>query len=242
MNLANAITLARLPLLVVIVVIFFVGDAAWRLAAVPLVLLLIAMDAIDGIVARQRDEVTLLGSVLDIAADRAVEIILWVMYANLGLISWIIPVTVIIRGALTDSIREAGYQRGTSAFGAMRTGLGKWIVAGRPMRAAYGMVKALAFVLLAGTLALQSLGSPWADPVWTLGVVAGWIAFVFCIVRGVPVIVEAFAADHTPRAKRSAGASHPEKAAAEHSPMESSLPPAPRVEAGLIESGRIEKV
>jgi CDP-diacylglycerol--glycerol-3-phosphate 3-phosphatidyltransferase len=195
MNLANAITLARLPLLAVIVVIFFVGSAAWRLASVPLVLLLIVMDAVDGIVARQRDEVTLLGSVLDIAADRAVEIILWVMYANLGLISWIIPVTVIIRGALTDSIREAGYQRGTSAFASMRTSWGKWIVAGRPMRAAYGLIKALSFVLLAATLALQSFGSAWADPIWMLGVITSWIALVFCIVRGIPVIVEAFTAN-----------------------------------------------
>jgi CDP-diacylglycerol--glycerol-3-phosphate 3-phosphatidyltransferase len=192
MNLANTITLARLPLLVVIVIIFFVGDAAWRLASVPLVLLLIVMDAIDGIVARQRDEVTLLGSVLDIAADRAVEIILWVMYANLGLISWIIPVTVIIRGALTDSIREAGYARGQSAFGSLRTDWGRWIVAGRPMRAAYGLVKALSFVLLAATLALQSAQSPWVDPVWALGVASSWVALVFCIVRGVPVVVEAF--------------------------------------------------
>ena len=194
MNLANAITLARLPLLVLIVIIFFVGDAAWRMAAVPLVLLLIVMDAIDGIVARQRDEVTLLGSVLDIAADRAVEIILWVMYANLGLISWVIPVTVIIRGALTDSIREAGYARGDTAFGALRTDWGRWIVAGRPMRAAYGLVKALAFMLLAGTLALQSLHSPWVNIVWRLGMITSWVALVFCIVRGIPVVVEAFAA------------------------------------------------
>ncbi len=194
MNLANTITLARLPLLIVVVVIFFVGTATWRLVSVPLVLLLIAMDAIDGIVARQRDEVTLLGSVLDIAADRAVEIILWVMYANLGLISWIIPVTVIIRGALTDSIREAGYARGASAFGSMRTSWGQWIVAGRPMRAAYGLIKALSFVLLAATLALQSLHSIWMEPVWMLGVVTSWIALVFCIVRGVPVVVEAFTA------------------------------------------------
>jgi CDP-diacylglycerol---glycerol-3-phosphate 3-phosphatidyltransferase len=218
MNLANAITLARLPLLVVIVIIFFVGDAAWRLAAVPLVMLLIVMDAIDGIVARQRDEVTLLGSVLDIAADRAVEIILWVMYANLGLISWIIPVTVIIRGALTDSIREAGYQRGASAFASMRTSWGKWIVAGRPMRAAYGLIKALAFVLLASTLALQSVGSSWAEPVWALGIVTSWIALAFCIVRGIPVIVEAF----TPGANTPATCDR-EKGSLEPTPLEKSL-------------------
>ena len=55
MNLANTITLARLPLLIVIILLFYFGDATLQLLAVPLVLLLIAMDAIDGIVARQRD-------------------------------------------------------------------------------------------------------------------------------------------------------------------------------------------
>jgi CDP-diacylglycerol--glycerol-3-phosphate 3-phosphatidyltransferase len=240
MNLANTITLARLPLLVVIVIIFFVGDATWRLASVPLVLLLIVMDGIDGIVARQRDEVTLLGSVLDIAADRAVEIILWVMYANLGLISWIIPVTVIIRGALTDSIREAGYERGTSAFAAMRTNWGRWIVAGRPMRAAYGWIKALSFVLLASTLALQSFGSQWVEPVWAVGVITSWIALVFCIVRGIPVIVEAVTAE------RDAKQIHVEKSAGEKGPAEQG--PAEKTRAGkrladtdLVEEGHIEK-
>jgi hypothetical protein len=32
-----------------------------------------------------------------------------------------------------------------------------------------------------------------------LGVIASWIALVFCIVRGIPVIVEAFTADRSNR-------------------------------------------
>ena len=102
--------------------------------------------------------------------------------------------TVIIRGALTDSIREAGYARGATAFGSLRTDWGRWIVAGRPMRAAYGLVKALSFVLLAATLALQSYASPWTDPVWALGVATSWVALIFCLVRGAPVVIEAFTA------------------------------------------------
>jgi phosphatidylglycerophosphate synthase len=195
MNLANTITLARFPLLVLIVLLFFVGGVYGRLAAIPLVLLLIVMDAVDGIVARQRQEESLLGSVLDIAADRAVEIILWVVYAYLGLISLIIPITVIIRGSLTDSIREAGYDRGQTAHALMTTSWGRWLVAGRPLRAAYGIIKAIAFVLLAATLALQSAASPWVEPVWALAQVASWISLVLCIVRGVPVLFEARAWD-----------------------------------------------
>lgn len=195
MNLANWITLARFPVLVVIVILLFWGGLAGRALAVPLVLLVIGLDAVDGIVARRRQEESLLGSALDIAADRAVEIIFWVVYAYLGLIPLVIPIIVIIRGALTDSVREVGYHYGQSAHAMMTTSWGKWIVAGRPMRAAYGLIKAAAFVLLAATLALQSASSPWADPVWLLASICSWIAVVLCIVRGVPVLFEARAWD-----------------------------------------------
>ena len=203
MNLANTITLARFPVLILIVLLFYFGGVTGRWIAVPLVLVLILMDAIDGIIARQRREETLLGSVLDIAADRAVEIILWVVYAQFGLISILIPITVIIRGSLTDSIREAGYDRGQTAHALMTTSWGKWLVAGRPIRAAYGIVKAVAFVLLALTLALQAMSSPWTDPVWLLASAASWISLVFCIVRGVPVLFEARAWDRNNNRKQS---------------------------------------
>ncbi len=93
MTLATSITLARFPLLVITILLLYFGGASGRLLAALLILLLIVMDAIDGIVARRRHEETLLGSVLDIAADRAVEIVLWVVFAQLGLISMFIPIT-----------------------------------------------------------------------------------------------------------------------------------------------------
>jgi len=102
----------------------------------------------------------------------------------------------------------------------MRTGWGKWIVAGRPMRAGYGLIKAVAFMLLAGTLALQSLGSPWAEPVWLLGVIASWIALVFCIVRGIPVVFEAFAVDRGAKDVGRAEQKRPENNLPENSPIE----------------------
>lgn len=192
MNLANWITLARFPFLILLVLLIFFGGAGGRFLAAPGVLLLIALDAVDGIVARRRAETTLLGSVLDIAADRAVEIVLWVVFASLSLISLVIPITFIIRGALTDSVREVGYAGGKSAHAQMHSDWGHWVVAGRPMRAGYGLVKAAAFATLALTLALQSESSPLLPPVWTLATVLSWVATVLCIVRGVPVVMEAF--------------------------------------------------
>lgn len=192
MNLANSITLARFPLLVLLVWMLYAGDVWGRFLAVPGVLLLIVMDAIDGIVARRRNETSLLGSVLDIAADRAVEITLWVVFANLALIPIAIPIIFIIRGALTDSVREVGYAGGKTAHAQMSSDWGYWIVAGRPMRAGYGLVKAAAFMTLALTLALQTIQSPLYEPSLLVALVLSWASTVLCIVRGVPVVMEAF--------------------------------------------------
>lgn len=192
MNLANWITLARFPLLILLVAVIYFGDATARFLVVPGVLLLIALDAVDGIVARRREETTLLGSVLDIAADRAVELVLWVVFANLALISLVIPITFIIRGALTDSVRELGYAGGKTAHDQMHSDWGYWLVAGRPMRAGYGVVKAVAFALLALTLALQSAASPALQPIWIAAATMSWLATVLCVVRGAPVVIEAF--------------------------------------------------
>lgn len=192
MNLANWITLARFPLLILLVLVIFFGGAVGRFLAAPGVLLLIVLDAVDGIVARRRGETTLLGGVLDIAADRAIEIVLWVVFASLSLISLVIPITFIIRGALTDSVREVGYAGGKTAHAQMHSDWGHWIVAGRPMRAGYGLAKAAAFAMLALTLALQTVNSPWLVPVWTAATILSWLATALCLVRGVPVVVEAF--------------------------------------------------
>ena len=81
MSLATWITLARFPLLIAIILMLYWGDAVVQLVTAPLILILILMDAVDGIIARQRNEVTLLGSVLDIAVDRAVELDFWVVFA-----------------------------------------------------------------------------------------------------------------------------------------------------------------
>jgi len=152
---------------------------------------LILMDSLDGIVARRRQEQTLIGSALDIAADRAVEIVLWVTYAHLKLIPVVIPLTVVIRGALTDSIRNVALQHGQSAHSMMRSAWGRWLVASRSMRTGYAIAKAVAFTLLALALGLQTGGYAAWHGVWVVASVVSWVALAVCIVRGLPVIIEA---------------------------------------------------
>ena len=71
MNVANLITVLRFPLLIVIVLLLYFGGTVGQLIDAPLIVVLILMDSLDGIVARRRNEQTLIGSALDIAADRA---------------------------------------------------------------------------------------------------------------------------------------------------------------------------
>ena len=191
MNVANLITTLRFPLLIAVVVMLYAGGAVVQLVAVFLIVVVILMDTLDGIVARRRGEQTLAGSVLDIAADRAVEIVLWVTYAHLRLIPVAVPLIVVIRGALTDSIRNAALQRGESAHDMMRSRWGRWLVTSSAMRSTYSVAKGFSFGLLGLALGLRSAGVPAWHAVWLAGAALAWVSVALCILRGLPVIIEA---------------------------------------------------
>jgi phosphatidylglycerophosphate synthase len=191
MNIANLITALRFPLLVVVVLLLYFGGTVGQLVGAFLIVVLILMDTLDGIVARQRHEQTLIGSALDVAADRAVEIVLWVTFAHLGFVSVIVPLTVIIRGALTDSIRNIALQYGKSAHSMMRSAWARWLVASSAMRISYAVFKAVAFTLLALALGLKSGGYAAWHGVWIVASVFTWVSLATCILRGLPVIIEA---------------------------------------------------
>jgi CDP-diacylglycerol--glycerol-3-phosphate 3-phosphatidyltransferase len=190
MNLANLITLLRFPLLLLVVALLYVGGTAGQLIDVGLIALLILMDSLDGMVARRRHETTLVGSMLDVAADRAVEIVLWVAFAHLRLIPLTIPLIFIVRGTLVDSIREVALRAGESPHSMMRAPVARWLVVSPVMRSGYAVIKALAFMTLALAAGLQTGDAAnWAG-VGTVGLVAAWLATVLCVVRGLPVILD----------------------------------------------------
>ena len=186
MSLANLITLARLPLLLLLVVMLYVPAWQVRLAALGLLILLYLMDWFDGYVARMRNEVTELGAVLDVALDRAVENILWITFMSLGLVSLWVPIVFLARSFIVDGIRGVAITRGQSVFGMMHSPLGRFLVASRFMRAFYGFVKALVFCQLALTHAL-GLTSP---GVWLYNQILIYLAVTLCLLRGIPVLMD----------------------------------------------------
>ncbi len=198
----NLITLIRVALAFVSIALFRAGSYA-SVAALILLVVTLALDAVDGFVARRKHSASAAGAAFDIAADRIVESVFWIYFAAAGLVTFWIPVIVIARGGLTDFLRAIAFTQGQTAFGEktmMRTWWGRALTGSRASRAAYGVVKSAAFFALGLWLTLANLPE-WREviaghaDVLMNGVRAGAIGLavstvVFCVARGVPVIIE----------------------------------------------------
>jgi CDP-diacylglycerol--glycerol-3-phosphate 3-phosphatidyltransferase len=187
---ANLITISRFPLLFLYLIVLYYGNQTQLYWNVLLLFLIFNLDTLDGWVARKRGEDSLLGSVLDIATDRTLEYVLWVIYAHLGLIPVIVPIIVLIRGTTVDAVRSAGMKSGKSAFDQIRSPLNRFLVGSRFMRAFYGSAKAVAagFLTLAYAL-LQGSGGRF-DLIYQIGLAFTWLSVFLCLVRGIPVLIE----------------------------------------------------
>jgi len=189
---ANIITLLRFPLLFVYVALLYTGNAQIQLWCVPFITIIILMDMMDGLIARALDEVSLLGSVLDIATDRSLEIILWVVFAHIGLIPILIPIIVITRGTTVDAVRAVGMRSGLPAFDQVKHPLSRFLVSSSFMRSAYGIAKGFAFGFLTLDLGLQTLGSPASPTIHLVALALTWLSIAFTIARGLPVLIEGY--------------------------------------------------
>lgn len=183
--LANWITLSRFPLLAAVLGMFHWGSPPVRLAAVGLLFAGLMLDTVDGVVARKRRETSLFGSVLDIAADRTYELVLWIWFAGLGMIPLAIPVIVAVRTTLTDALRSIGVASGSAPLTQHRTALGLFLVNSTWMRTGYAVSKVLSFCGLGLALALPGGGLN------QVAAVLAWITTGLCVVRGLPVLAHA---------------------------------------------------
>jgi len=199
---ANAITVGRLILLFVVVGLIYQGSVPVIGVSMFLIAFVFASDGFDGWVARRRGSTSPFGAVFDIAGDRIVENVLWVVFAHLDLIPVWTPLLVLTRGFVVDGLRSLSYAEGMTAFGEqnmMRSPLTRWLTAGRSMRAVFGYAKAGGFVFLTG---LEAYRHRDADGTWVGDLYAAdgyrffgwalvWIAVALTIVRGLPVIYDA---------------------------------------------------
>lgn len=191
---ANFITFSRFLLLFGLLAIVYWGEPWVQLVNAPLMLFIITTDALDGYIARKRGEETVFGATFDIAVDRIVENVMWVVLAHLGFVGVWVPLLFICRGNLVDAIRSSGAAKGTAAFDMLRSPIARFIVAGRFMRGFYAVMKALTFAWILLWQPVPELWpafwGQWSQYIeWTnLGLVI--VCASLCVIRGLPVVIE----------------------------------------------------
>jgi CDP-diacylglycerol---glycerol-3-phosphate 3-phosphatidyltransferase len=216
----NKITVLRVAVGFAAVSLF--GHGTWaNFAAVLLTVSSIALDALDGHLARKKQMATPLGAQIDILGDRMIENMFFTYFAVVGMVSLWLPVLFFARGAATDFLRSLALKSGYSGWGAnamLESWWGKSLVASRWSRGLYAALKCACFCYLGLELALTRgpvalLGTVTSEAHLTIRVVAQiltWATAAFCLVRGLPVLIEGwgfFAKETvTVQARKSAGA------------------------------------
>ena len=188
-NSANIVSISRIFVAFVAIGLLYVNTTEAYIASVILTGIAFSMDAVDGYLARKFGQASQVGAVLDIMGDRIVEAIYWVVFAVLGWLPIIFPIICITRAFVTDNIRSVALTKGMTPFGMQSTEWGKFICASKFMKTTYAVAKVAAYILLIVAY-IPDLEVGIADPVRQTAVILAWIAIIFCIVRGIPVVAE----------------------------------------------------
>lgn len=169
--LANTITLFRV-FLTFLVIALFGHHRVLDIALIFTIAIIFTLDAVDGIVARRRNETSETGAFLDTIADRIIENTFWIYFTAKGQIPVWMPITIMARGVITDTLRQ---KHGTPTHGWRHA-----LTRSRMSRGLYGAVKMLTFM----SLACAQVFTPLIFNAASL--ILATLAVVFCLLRGLP--------------------------------------------------------
>jgi phosphatidylglycerophosphate synthase len=196
----NKVTVLRVGMGFAAVSLF--GRGAWaNLLAVGLTVAAIALDALDGYIARRKNLATPVGAQLDILGDRMIENVYFTYFAVVGMVSLWLPILFFTRGAATDFLRGLAMKAGHSGWGSkamVETWWGRALVTSRWSRGLYAAMKCVCFCYLGLELTLTRgpvalVSGITGDPqmmIRTGALVLTWMTAAFCLVRGLPVLLE----------------------------------------------------
>lgn len=169
--LANTITLARLPLTFAVIAAFG-RHRKLDTVLIALIALIFVLDAVDGSVARRRNETSETGALLDTLVDRIIENTFWIYFTAIEMIPVWMPITVMARGVLTDTLqRTHGYPENGWTHALTRS---------RISRGLYGVLKMLAFIGLASA---PVFNYPYLEQA---SLILAMVTIGFCLLRGLP--------------------------------------------------------
>ena len=187
---ANFISIFRIFVMFYAVYLIYTseGDSYAYIWALVLTIVAFALDGVDGYVARKFHEESKFGALLDIMSDRIVENTYWILFAVMGWISILFPLIAITRGFVTDTIRSAAMEKGFTPFGMQVNPICKFITGSKFMRISYAVAKVLAFFVI---ILAKIPNIPNSELIFSIGYWLAVVAIVFCVVRGLPVVLEA---------------------------------------------------
>ena len=173
MNLPNAITLARItlvPLLVVVLLTKFEGrqilGVRHELVGAAIFGIASLTDWLDGYLARRRKQITTFGQLMDPLADKLLITAAFVSLVQMGLApAWMVAV-IVGREFLVTVLRSIAHARGV-------------VIPASPL----GKVKMVAEVTAILALILGHEYLP--RQIFTLGIVALWVSLITAIVSGI---------------------------------------------------------
>lgn len=148
----SAVSVLRVLLAATVIIFISRYPAATVLVAVLGIIVVFSLDAFDGVLARWLNSQTLIGSFIDIAADRAVEFIFLQHFVRAGLVPLWFGVAFYCRILMTDACRVLAFgMERVSASGIFLPARLRTLVLSKVSRTAYGALKGVFFgVLLLG--------------------------------------------------------------------------------------------
>ena len=171
--LANIITLTRIFLSLGVITLFrrYIG---LDVALIFTIFLIFVLDAVDGGVARKRNETSETGALLDTIADRIVENVFWIYFTVIGLIPLWMPMTVMARGVITTNFLHRCSNE--------KNGWTDALINSRISRTLYGIAKMLTFMTLASTTIFH------IPVLRNASFLLAILTVSFCLIRGTRVV------------------------------------------------------
>jgi len=168
MNLPNALTVARIVAVPLLIAVFYLPAPAANWAALAVFFVASVTDWLDGYLARRWNQGSDFGKVLDPIADKllvAAALFMLAAFGRLSVVSIVAAIAILGREILVSGLREFLAGRATLPV----TMLAKWKTAVQ--------MAALCFLMLGAA-------APWNIPAQWIGEIGLWIAAVLTLVTG----------------------------------------------------------
>jgi len=127
MNLPNSLTLLRILFIPVLVVVLLIQFSGKELTAFIIFLIAVITDSLDGILARRRKQITVLGQLLDPIADKLLIVSVFICLVELGAVPAWMAVVIIGREIAVTGFRAIASSKGIN-IPASRMGKNKMLL------------------------------------------------------------------------------------------------------------------